>query len=417
MKVWILQTGEPLQIDAGGLRPMRAINLSNALIEHGHQVILWSSDFDHFSKKKRTGKNSVIQYSPNLEIRLISSRGYKSHVGLSRLFDHAQLACNLRREIKKQPLPDVAFIGYPPIETAWVMTNWLSRHKIPTLLDVKDAWPHVLLRAIPSKLQIVARFALLPYFVIAKQTFKKSTALSSISPPFLEWCLNFTKRKSEKFDLVIPLTAPTTISTKKMRESAASWWDEQNLKNDETFKACFVGTISSGFNFRPVLEAAKKTGIRMIIAGDGSKLESLKNEAAEARNISFPGWIDTIKSEILFERSTIMIAPIIDSHDFMMSIPNKFYDAMKYGIPIVSSIQGYGRDIIESNHLGFCYGNEQELIEIITKLRQDRKLVDEISKNELKYFEKNFSFEKVYHKLTNNLNEMRLNSSKSYPNS
>ena len=90
MKVWILQTGEPLHTDSAGLRPMRAMNLSNALIAKGHQVVLWSSDFDHFSKKHRTGKTSTIQYSENLEIRVIASRGYKSHVGLSRLFDHAQ---------------------------------------------------------------------------------------------------------------------------------------------------------------------------------------------------------------------------------------------------------------------------------------------------------------------------------------
>ena len=32
MKVWILQTGEPLQIDKGDFRPMRAINLSNKLV-------------------------------------------------------------------------------------------------------------------------------------------------------------------------------------------------------------------------------------------------------------------------------------------------------------------------------------------------------------------------------------------------
>ena len=55
MKIWILQTGEPLHIDKSGLRPMRAMNLSNALIEKGHDVVLWSSDFDHFSKKHRFG--------------------------------------------------------------------------------------------------------------------------------------------------------------------------------------------------------------------------------------------------------------------------------------------------------------------------------------------------------------------------
>ena len=32
MKIWILQTGEPLYIDKSGLRPMRAMNLSNALM-------------------------------------------------------------------------------------------------------------------------------------------------------------------------------------------------------------------------------------------------------------------------------------------------------------------------------------------------------------------------------------------------
>ena len=71
MNVWILQTGEPLHIDSAGLRPMRAMNLSNALINRGHQVTLWSSDFDHFSKQHRTGKTSMIKVSDNLEIRLI----------------------------------------------------------------------------------------------------------------------------------------------------------------------------------------------------------------------------------------------------------------------------------------------------------------------------------------------------------
>ena len=53
MLVWILQTGEPLHIDEGNPRPMRAINLSNKLIEAGHQVVLWSSAFSHQGKRYR----------------------------------------------------------------------------------------------------------------------------------------------------------------------------------------------------------------------------------------------------------------------------------------------------------------------------------------------------------------------------
>ena len=51
MKVWILQTGEPLHCDEGSPRPMRAINLSNKLVEAGHDVVLWSSAFSHQEKK------------------------------------------------------------------------------------------------------------------------------------------------------------------------------------------------------------------------------------------------------------------------------------------------------------------------------------------------------------------------------
>lgn len=38
--IWIFQTGEPLHIDGGSARPMRAMNLSNALVQAGHRVVL-----------------------------------------------------------------------------------------------------------------------------------------------------------------------------------------------------------------------------------------------------------------------------------------------------------------------------------------------------------------------------------------
>ena len=58
---------------------MRAINLSNALVSAGHKVVLWSADFDHFSKKQRFGSSVTVDQSSNLQIRLIKSSGYKSN--------------------------------------------------------------------------------------------------------------------------------------------------------------------------------------------------------------------------------------------------------------------------------------------------------------------------------------------------
>ena len=51
--------------------------------------------------------------------------------------------------------PDVAFIGYPPIEIAAVMTRWLTQKNVPCMLDVKDQWPTIFIDALPQLLQPV----------------------------------------------------------------------------------------------------------------------------------------------------------------------------------------------------------------------------------------------------------------------
>lgn len=114
MHVWIWQSGEPVHCDDIGMRPMRAINLANALISRGHSVTLWSSRFNHINHEFRNGNSSSV--IEGLEIRLIDSPGYQKNLGLIRLFDHLVLAFNLRREIKYESKPDVAFIGYPQLK-------------------------------------------------------------------------------------------------------------------------------------------------------------------------------------------------------------------------------------------------------------------------------------------------------------
>ena len=192
MKVWILQTGEPLQIDNSGLRPMRAINLSNILIEKKHNVVIWSTDFDHFLKKHRFGKNKKINFSNNLEFRILSSIGYKNNIGFARLVDHIQIAFKLKRKLAKSDKPDVAFIGYPPIEIAWVLARWLKKNDVPFLVDVKDAWPELFIRAFPIRLQKFAKILFTPQKYMMRYIFKNATGISAPTNEFLNWCIDRT---------------------------------------------------------------------------------------------------------------------------------------------------------------------------------------------------------------------------------
>ena len=165
MNVWLLQTGEPLHIDEGNPRPMRAMNLANALVEAGHKVVLWSSAFYHQEKRHRCRVAQRIVVSPQLEIRLIPSPGYFRNIGLGRLWDHAILARNLGQQLKQEMIsPDVAFIGYPPIEAAAVMTRWLRVRGVPSILDIKDQWPTKFMNALHKTVRPLGRIIFNIYF-------------------------------------------------------------------------------------------------------------------------------------------------------------------------------------------------------------------------------------------------------------
>lgn len=391
MKVWILQTGEPLQIDNLGMRPMRAINLSKALTDRGHEVTIWSSDFDHFSKSARFGTDKDIKVSDLLTIRLIKSRGYKTHVGLNRLFDHAQLGWNLRKRLRGHASPDIAFIGYPPIEPAWVLSRWLKKRHTPFIVDIKDAWPKLLVDALPSKLRPLGRVVLQPYFLMMVNTFKIASGLSSISDRFLIWSLSQIGSGLRPSDYVLPLTSGENVFTQSDLDSASEWWDQKNIKTSETLRLYFVGSITDSFDFRPFLEAAARLPIEIVIAGDGPKREELLKLTENMENVHLPGWISTAQAKVLIARSHIAIAPVVDREDFSMSIPNKFFDAMQHGKPILTSIKGPAAEIVQNHKMGITYeANNSDLIGYMNELIENRPLVKKMGENARRAYQEEF---------------------------
>jgi len=377
---------------------MRAINLSNALIERGHDVVLWSADFDHFSKKHRFGTEHQIKVSPHLEIRLIRSRGYVSHFGLSRLIDHAQLGWNLRKMLRTESVPDVAFIGYPPVEPAWVMSRWLKRKKVPFVLDIKDAWPEILLRAFPRVIHPLLKLVLTPYYLAMKSSFRSATALSSVTQDFLSWCIEASGRKVNDNNVVNYLTAARSDIEENQYKKAKFFLDELGINDSGQLRGAFIGTLNSAFNFEPIFSAARKLPIEFIIAGSGPLFNQLSAEAENYSNVQLIGWITQAQSKALVSRSTFMLAPYRDLPDFEIHIPNKFFDAMYNGMPVVTSITGIGKKLVENENIGVTYSAAipDSLLDALIPLVGSPDKFREMSLSASNLYNQKFSYEKVY---------------------
>jgi glycosyltransferase involved in cell wall biosynthesis len=412
--IWVFQTGEPLPIDGENVRPMRAINLCNALIQAGHKVVLWSSAFYHQEKHHRTSTAQSIRVSDNLEIRLIPSRGYKRNIGLGRLVDHAQLALNLKKMLKQsKDLPDVAFIGYPPIETAAVMVRWLSRRGVPTLLDVKDQWPSLFLEAVPSFMRSLGRIILWPYFYLARRAMRDATGLSAMANSFLDWALGFAERSRTENDGVFPLTSPTGQVSEEQLKIARRWWDQQGIRDDGRPRICFVGSHMSIFDFKPVQEAAKISAkgtstCEFVICGDGGSSDELKKMMTGLPNVHFPGWVGRPKIEALAECCIGAIAPIQNIESFQKSIPNKIIDALSLGLPILCPLQGEVASLITENGVGMRYGRDsgKSLHDCIQSLIVDAELQKRMSQKARALYAEQFSFDMVYGGLVKHLEKL-----------
>ena len=148
---------------------MRAYNLADTLIKRGHKVVIWSSAFNHQDKTHRCKKIKEINVNKNLIVRLIPSPGYTKNISFGRLWDHYLLGVNLKRVLLEQTeKPDVAFIGFPPIEFAYEAAEWLKKNKLPFMLDVKDQWPDIFISKVPKIFKPFIELALTNYFSKSK---------------------------------------------------------------------------------------------------------------------------------------------------------------------------------------------------------------------------------------------------------
>ena len=414
MIIWLLQTGEPLHSDQENDRPMRAMNLANELINKGHKVILWSSAFYHQTKTHRTKIYKKIEISESLEVRLIPSSGYKTNISISRLYDHCLLAWNLRKHLKdeNQP-PEAAFIGYPPIEVAYVMGSWLKKRDVPFLLDVKDQWPNILLESFPRSLKVFARVLLSPYYILAKKAMQNATGICGQSSSFVKWALTFSNKGRSINDFVAPLTTPDNIIGSEEMVNAVNWWSRQGIKRKSGLRIIFVGSFSRVFDFDAIFDSARlmndqKLDCEFVLCGDGDRDSELRLKAEDHDNVKIISWIDLPKIRALSQISNATIAPYKSTDDFTISVPNKIIDSLILGLPILSPLKGEVASLISKHNVGFTYHNNMDLCDCIRSLIMDSELQKSMSSNAKKLYESEFEFNNVYDGLVRHLESLKI---------
>ena len=152
--------------------------------------------------------------------------------------------------------------------------------------------------------------------------------------------------------------------------------------NKEDFAAVFTGAHGLANGLYALLDVAKvlkqkgAENIKIILIGDG-KLKPSLVERAKAENLDNVLFFDPIPKKKLFEivaraDAGLMILDNIPAFYYGTS-PNKFFDYLSCGIPVITNYEGWVADIIKENKCGYYVRHSRtgEFAEILMKMAED----------------------------------------------
>lgn len=409
LRAWLVTVGEPLPVDPGSPRLLRAGVMAELAALRGFDVVWWTSAFDHHAKRMREGARSQRIEPAGYRLEMLEGEPYASNVSLARLRNHRQTAEDFRRRAGKHARPDVILCSYPTIELCEAAVQYGAAHGVPVLLDMRDLWPDIFLNLAPALLRPFAQLALAPLFAASRRACAGATAIVGITDAFVDWGVRRAGRTRRPLDRAFPLAYRSEPPAPEALERARRTWDDAGV-TAATPTLCFFGTLGRQFDIPTVLDAARRLAgrdVRFVLCGAGDRLEDYRRLAADLPNVMLPGWVDAAAIRTLMERSIAGLAPYHCEHSFTLSLPNKAIEYLSGGLPVLSTLSGELALLLERERCGSTTpeGDADALARRIEHLLDAPGAAREMGDNARRAYHAYFVAEVVYGRFLDHLAE------------
>lgn len=402
MKVWLVKIGEIIPFNEETSK-MRTAMLADVLVQRGHQVLWWTSAFDHFNKKWHFKTDTDFELYNGVKVKALKGWGYKKNISFSRWLDARLISKKFKKLALLEKKPDIIVASTPAYDLALEAVVYAKQNKIPVVVDIRDQWPDIFFDHISPILKPLARFFLSGDFKIIKEAFQLADGITAVSEDYLGWALSYYAERERSYkDKVFYLgyQREQPLSEEKIPQ----WLKEIKDK----FIVVYQGTFNYYHDPTILLECAKTfidSDVVFVLAGKGEYWEKIKKAAEGLPNVILPGWLNQKELATLLYYSKVGICPTPQKSYFL---PNKAFAYFSAGLPVISAFDGELKEICQKNGAGFYYtpGNVGELTHKVRLLYEDREVYLKTSENAYRLFEEKFNAEKIYRNFADFLEEL-----------
>lgn len=409
MNIWLITVGEPLPTEADD-RPYRTGMLSQVLQSAGHRVVWWSSTFDHVRKRHRFDETTRTDLPDGRRLILLHGSGYKKNVSLRRILDQRKVSKQFTAVSAQEAEPDLILCSYPTMELCKEAIRYAEEHSIPIVIDVRDLWPDIFVRVVPTLLQPLLRLLLTRWFAVSVSVFKSCTAITGVSAGYVSWGIERGGREYEGQHRCFPLAYSVPSYSKRVISGAKTQLASIGLNEDKHI-VVFSGSFGRTYDLSVPIRAAEILSsqgvdeIQFVFCGDGEMRDYWKNLAKDLHNVLFTGWLDQRSLSYILTAASIGLAAYAKGAP--QGIPNKVIEYMAAGLPILSSLEGETEKLLTETYTGWTYGHSDEngLVQALrSMLESDDRAT--MSRNCLTVFESRFDASVVYQQFITYLEEI-----------
>tara|TARA_B100001121_G_C18654655_1_gene605814 strand:+ start:141 stop:1400 length:1260 start_codon:yes stop_codon:yes gene_type:complete len=410
MNIWIVTIGEPLIHDRSNLRIHRSGLLAKYLSEiKNHNVVWWTSLFNHFTKKFEFQEELDLKPNNNLTIKCLKGSGYKKNISFARYYDHYIIQKKFRKKIRGAVKPDIIICSYPTLGLCEEVLEFSLKNKVPAIIDYRDLWPEVFYDLFPKKIRFLAKIIFSPLSFRLKRVLKNVTGIVGITEKIMNTGIEKAQRKKNIFDSFFYLGyEKLTINQSTLNKYTNKWRSYGISENDGFLKICFFGTLGHQMDFDTLIHAfnnLSNKSVKLIICGSGDKEDYLK-DLSRSSNIIFPGYMSALELKSLMLVSDLGVCPHIPKQMYLDTIPGKAIEYMSEGLPIITTLgNGELGKLIEQKNFGHSYKafETESLTHLILDILKNKNLLANKRDEIISFYSQTFDKSVVYKNYSNHI--------------
>jgi len=358
----------------------------------GHKVSIIASPVSYLTGKFE-GKENITQEDKGL----ISIHRVSTYSALHKSFIHRIISfftfmfSSFFKSISIKHV-DIIWGTSPPIFqsfTAWLISKIKGK---PFLLEIRDLWPAFAVAVGVLKNPLLIKLSLW----LEKFLYTHADVIVVNSPGFI----SHIKSKGGNNIHLIPNGADPIFFEKIPEEGSKEIAFLANKKKREgKFFVMYTGAHGMSNDLEIVLKSTKilqeQAGIHFVFVGDGKEKPNLIKAAHRLNlvNLDFIDPLPKTSMPAILSLADVCLAILKPVEMYKTTYPNKVFDYMACGKPIILAIDGVIREVIEKAQCGvFCPpGDENALAETILMLYQQPALASRMGENGRLYLSRHFN--------------------------